>query len=238
MAKPTEQWKVRPHGELTKLSDNLFTVEGMLRMPPLGETPRRMTVIQLSDRRLAIYSAIALGDREMVALEALGEPTYLIVPSELHRLDAKAWKVRYPKLIVLAPLGARDKVNEVVPVDATEIDFGDPHLRLSTVPGTGDREFSLIVETPTGKTLVVNDLIFNLRQGPGVVAWLMHFLGIGSNRPRIPKPVAMKLIKDKKVVRTQLQAWAADGLERILVSHGAPIDDPRGTLLELAGALA
>jgi hypothetical protein len=238
MTKPTEEWKVRPHGELTKLADNLFTVEGLLRMPPLGETPRRMTVIRLAGNRLAIHSAISLEDRAMAALEALGEPTYLIVPSALHRLDAMAWKKRYPKLIVIAPRGARDKVNEVVPVDATEMDFADPHLRLSTLPGTADREFSLMVETPTGKTLIINDLIFNLRQGEGLVAWLMHFLGIGADRPRIAKPVAMKLIRDKKAVRSQLEAWATDGLERILVSHGAPIDDPRRTLLELAGALA
>jgi hypothetical protein len=45
-------------------------------------------------------------------------------------------------------------------------------------------------------------------------------------------------LKDKKAVRSQFEAWATDGLERILVSHGAPIDDPRRTLLELAGALA
>jgi len=37
-------------------------------------------------------------------------------------------------------------------------------------------------------------------------------------------------------VKTQLRDWAGlDGLERIVVSHGAPIENPRETLLELAG---
>ena len=49
----------------------------------------------------------------------------------------------------------------------------------------------------------------------------------------------MKLIDDKAAVRSQLEEWAklAD-LERVLVSHGAPIENPRATLLKLAGALA
>jgi len=237
MTKPSENWTVRPHGELTQLAANLFTVEGMLDMPPLGQTPRRMTVIVLSGRRLAIYSAISLGDPEMLAIEALGDPTYLIVPSALHRMDAKTWKARYPTLIVLAPSGAREKVDKVVHVDATEVDFGDPAVQLSTVPGTADREFSLIVETTTGKTLIINDLVFNLRQQGGFVGWIMHHLGVGAERPRIAKPVAMKLIDDRRAVRTQLEAWAQADLERILVAHGAPIDNPRATLLDLASGL-
>jgi hypothetical protein len=237
MTKPSEEWTVRPHGSFTKLADNLFTIEGMLKMPPLGETPRRMTVVQLSGRRLAIYSAIALEEADMLAIEALGEPTYLIVPSALHRMDAKVWKARYPNLIVLAPKGALHKVSKVVHVDATEVDFGDPKVRLETIPGTADREFSMTVETSTGKTLIINDLVFNLRQSGGFVGWIMHHLGVGADRPRIAKPVAMKLIEDKQAVRTQLETWAKDDLERILVAHGAPIDNPRATLLDLASGL-
>jgi len=238
MPKPNDHWKILPHGPLTQLAQNLYTVTGQLRMP-LGETTRRMTVVRLSDNRLAIYSAIALNDSEMTKLEALGKPTYLIVPSDIHRLDAKPWRDRYPDLMVLAPPGSRHKVSEVVPVNATDVDLGDPRVRLVAVPGTRDQEFAMLVDTETGKTLIVNDLIFNLPVIPGIAGLGLRWLGFGPGAPAMPKLVMMKLIDDKSAVRTQLEDWAklAD-LERVLVSHGAPIENPRHALLKLAGALA
>jgi hypothetical protein len=238
MPKPNDHWKVLPHSPLTQLAENLFTATGQLRMP-LGETTRRMTVVRLSGNRLAIYSAIALNETEMVKLEALGKPTYLIVPSDIHRLDAKPWCERYPDLVVLALPGSRDKVSKVVTVSATEANLGDPRVQLLVVPDTRAQEFAIVVETDTGKTLIVNDLIFNLPAIPGVAGLGLRWLGFGPGGPTMPKLVMMKLIDDKAAVRAQLEDWAklAD-LERVLVSHGAPIENPRNTLLELAGALA
>jgi len=39
----------------------------------------------------------------MQAIEDFGEPAYMIVPGDLHRMDAKIWKDRYPNMIVVAP---------------------------------------------------------------------------------------------------------------------------------------
>src|SRR5690349_15934209 len=117
MPQVLEKWTVLPHGKLTALDENLLTVVGELKMP-VGEFPRRMTVARLRDGRLVVYSAIALDEPEMQALERFGIPTFLVVPSDRHRMDAKIWKERYPKMVVLTPDGARDKVSEVVPVDA------------------------------------------------------------------------------------------------------------------------
>jgi len=233
--KPHQHWKVLPHGDIEQLADNLYTVVGKLRMP-LGETTRRMTIVKLAGNRLAIYSAIALDEARMAKLEALGKPTFMIVPSAIHRIDAKPWKQRYPKIEVIAPAGASDKIGEVVQIDATAIDLGDPHVRIDVVPGTNRRELSMIVETPTGRTLVVNDLIFNLPDYKGVLGLGLKLLGFGPGHPHIPKLVKRKLVADDARMRGQLRAWAADGFERMLVSHGAAIEHPREILLELAAA--
>src|SRR6185295_19817668 len=127
-------------------------VTGTLTMP-LGDYPRRMTVARLSDGRLVIYSAIALAEPDMQTLEAFGTPAYLIVPGDLHRLDAKVWRDRFPQLIVVAPAGIRKHVEKVVPVDLTTVDFGDPRVRFVTVPGTDEHEAALVVESTTGTTL-------------------------------------------------------------------------------------
>jgi hypothetical protein len=61
MAKPNMEWKVLPHGALNRIGSNLITVTGQLHMP-LGDYPRRMTVVRLDDGRLVLYSAIALDE--------------------------------------------------------------------------------------------------------------------------------------------------------------------------------
>src|SRR5690349_10469097 len=142
MPKPLQEWTVLPHGELVQLDEGLLTVVGELPMP-LGQFPRRMTVARLRDGRLVIYSAIALDEPHMKQLEDFGTPSFLIVPGDLHRIDAKIWKDRYPELFVVAPAGARERVSEVVPVDADDVDFNDLRVRYITVPGTEGREAAL-----------------------------------------------------------------------------------------------
>jgi hypothetical protein len=231
--KPHKSWEVLPHGDLEKLADNLYTVVGQLPMP-LGTTPRRMTIARLAGDRLAIYSAIALDEARMRQLEDLGRPTFLIVPSGIHRIDAKPWKQRFPAIVVIGPGGAREPIGEVVHVDTTIGDLGDPRVHVETIPGTDRRELAMIVETDSGKTLVVNDLIFNLPPARGLAGLGLRLLGFGPGHPTMPPLVKRKLIADESLVRMQLRAWANLGLERILPAHGDPIENPRETLLALA----
>jgi hypothetical protein len=240
MAKPFSQWTVLPHGKLTRLDDNLLSVTGTLRMPPMGEVERRMTVVQLEDRRLAVYSAIALDETQMTELESLGTPAYLIVPSDLHRMDAKIWKDRYPGAKVIAPAGARKGVEEIVPVDATEPDFGDPRVRFVAVAGTNEREAALMVESETGTTLVLNDIIFNLANRPGLSGWLFKAIGMTGDEPHIPPVVKMREVKDHDALRAQLEQWSQlPNLKRLIVAHGNILTaDPGKVLGRIAEELA
>jgi hypothetical protein len=239
MPKPFTQWTVLPHGKLSRLDDNLLSVTGDLHMP-VGDFPRRMTVVRLESGQLVIYSAIALDEAEMRALEDFGEPAFLIVPNDIHRMDAKIWKDRYPGLTVIAPAGVRKKVEAVVPVDRTTVDFADPRVQFLTVPGTEDHEAALVVKTWSGTTLVVNDLIWNLQDRPGFGGWVFRVMGFTGSEPRIPAVVELHQIRDKHALRTQLEAWARIGdLNRIIVSHGAIVTrDPSGVLVHLAQELA
>ena len=238
MSQPLETWQVLPHGHLTEVDVNLLTVVGQIEMP-LGEFPRRMTVARLRDDRLVVYSAIALDEDEMAALERWGRPAFLVVPGDHHRMDAKIWKQRYPAMAVVAPAGARGMVEQVVPVDSTAPDFGDPDVQWITVPGTREHEAALRVRGRDGTTLVLNDIVANIRHEHGFGGWLMRMMGFAVDEPNIPGVRKLAMIKDAELLRDQLLAWAELGdLKRILVSHGEPIeDDPRGVLRKLAGAL-
>ena len=176
----------------------------------------------------------------MAALESFGRPAFLIVPSDRHRMDAKIWRQRYPHLLVIAPEGARAKVEEVVRVDATSYDFRDPTVELVAVPGMDQHDAALVVRSSGGVSLILNELIWNVDNKPGFSGWLMKALGFTKSEPQIPALIAHIGIKDKPALQQQLEAWSRlYGLKRIVVSHGSIIEhDPLVVLRDLASQLA
>jgi hypothetical protein len=231
-------WKVEPHGPLVMLDQNLWTVEGTIRMPP-GPLSRRMTIARLGRGELVIFSAIALGEAEMAKIEQLGAPAFLVVPNGFHREDAPAWKARYPGLRVIAPAGARAMVEEAVPVDASDDVLADAAVQFITVPGTAEAESALLVQDAGGTTLVINDLIGNVQDARGVMRLVLTLMGFAGRRPQVPRMFAARAVKDKPALAGQFRRWAAiPDLRRIVVSHGAVIDtDAAATLSRLADGL-
>ncbi len=126
-----------------------------------------------------------------------------------------------------------------MPVDTSAPDFGDRNAQFVTVAGTHEREAALIVHTRNGTTLVLNDLVGNIRDASGIRGWLLGLAGFAGESARIPRVVKANLVEDANALRAQLLQWAEmESLKRILVSHGDPIEtDPRRTLRELAGSL-
>lgn len=238
MTAPHRQWTVLPHERLAALEDNVLTVAGQVKIPA-GSLPRRMTAVRLRDGRLVIFSAIALNEDGMSELEAFGGPAFLIVPNSHHRLDARIWKDCYPDMKVIAPEGARKKVERIVPVDKTDIVFDDPAVRFVTVPGTQGHEAALEVDGPAGLTLMLNDIVANIRDAKGFGGWLLRKMGFVGDEPQIPGPIKTSLISDKAALEHQLRLWAtAPSLRRIVVSHGDVIDEnPKDVLLSLAATL-
>jgi hypothetical protein len=239
MPKAHKQWTVLPHGKLVKVEDNIMTVTGIIRMP-LADLPRRMTVVRITMKRLVVFSAIALDESSMEVLEKFGKPSFLVVPSDKHRLDAKIWKDRYPRMWVVAPSGAAEKVEKVVNVDTSAPNFRDPNVQFITVPGTQRHEAALLVHTPNGSTLVLNDLVGNIRKSSGFSGWFLRMMRFAGDEPHIPRPVMQRLVKDRPALRAQFLQWSElPTLKRILVSHGDPIeDDPAGALRDFAQSLA
>ena len=240
MPKFNEVWKVGPHGSLQELDARLFTVSAEITMP-LGNFPRRMTVIGLPSNRSAIWSAVPLREPEMKKIEDLGEPSFLIVPGIGHRLDVKAWKRRYPNAKILCPPGARQAVEEIIPVDATSDVMADPTVVFEAVPGVGGKEAALIIRRKGGTTLVLNDILANVRHPHGIGAHIMaRLLGFGVSRPMMPRVGRWMFVKDRRALAGAFRKWAKEPeLKRIVVSHGDVLNiDPQTVLNRIAQDLA
>jgi hypothetical protein len=160
MSKAFTAWTVLPHGPIEPLADNLWWVQGSV---PKMSLKRVMTTARLVDGRLVIHNGIALEESAMQKIEAWGTPAFLIVPNGGHRLDAPAYKKRYPSLKVLTPKGSRRRVEEVISVDGTYEDFPpNDTVRFETLHGVEDAEGAMIVQSSDGITVVLNDAVFNM----------------------------------------------------------------------------
>lgn len=237
MAKLNSDWVVQPHGDLQRVAEGIWTVEGSIKMP-LGRFPRRMTVIKLANGDLAVWSAIALAEPQMEALDALGPVRFLIVPNAGHRLDVRAWLTRYPDAAVIAPPGAREAVTEAVPVKAiNDSPLGDPGVSLALVQGMKADEFAMTVSRADGTTLVLNDVLASVCHPKGLGAQIMaRLFGFGVQRPQVSRLVRKRYVSDAQAVARQLRAWAElPDLKRVIVSHVDVLDrEPRGRLLRAA----
>jgi hypothetical protein len=234
MAKPCETWTVFPHRPIEKVTENLWRVSALVPGAPF---PRTMIVVKLADGRLVIHNAIALDDAEMKEIEAWGTPAFLIVPSGAHRLDAKIFKDRYPSVRVIGPPGGKKRIDEVVKVDATEVDFGDPSVRYEPLDGTGGGEGMLLVRSKAGTTLVFNDVLMNMQKLPGFGGFMMGLFGFTGPKPKVSGPSRMFVVKDKKALRAELEKRAdTPDLVRIEVSHGDAITSDAAAALRNAAA--
>ena len=237
MSKLNRKWLVQPHGDLVEVADGILTAEGSIVMP-LGTLPRRMTVLALPDGGSAIWSPVPLRDAEMARIEALGPIRFLIIPNQGHRLDLKPWHRRYPEARIIAPPNARKAVAEAAPVDASDDIIGDPAIAFQLVAGTKLDEFALTVKRGEGTTLILNDILSNVRHPKGLGAQIMaRLLGFGVKRPRTSRLVRRMFVSDPASLAKQFRAWAAIAdLRRIIVSHGEIIDHAPGDALIEAAA--
>ncbi|GAB4569984.1 MAG: hypothetical protein Tsb0020_24480 [Haliangiales bacterium] len=232
----TSGWKVHQHDPIEELAENLWRVEGSL---PKMALRRHMLVARDSDGRLLIHNGVALGEADMAKLEAFGTPTWLVVPNGWHRLDARAYKARYPQLQVLCPRGSRKKVEQVIPVDATYEQFAPTAtLRLTHLRGLKDAEGVLEVLSEDGVTLVFNDTVFNQPHLPGVFGTMYKLLG-QSGRPKVTLIAKLFMVKDKRELAKHLHELAdIPKLTRVIPGHITPIvEDASATLHALAREL-
>ncbi|HEX4352643.1 MAG TPA: hypothetical protein VHZ95_07015, partial [Polyangiales bacterium] len=113
-------------------------------------------------------------------------------------------------------------------------------VRFMAVPGTADREAAVVVDTRHGTTVILNDVIFNLHNRPGISGWLFKAIGMTGDEPHVPPVIKMRQVKDKDALRDQLEQWSRlPNLKRVIISHGAIIEDaPAATLDRIAKDLA
>jgi hypothetical protein len=225
-------WTVLANQPVRRLEDNLLVVHGPA--PKGNDLERTMTVMRRSDGRLLIHSAIALDEVGMGIVEGLGEPAFLVVPNAFHRLDAHAYKTRYPELRVFCPAPAIKAVREVVAVDGALTDLpADPLVRVEVLERfrIGEGVFTIRSGAQAERaSLVFNDIMLNMDRMPGAMGFFFRMLG-GKIGPGL-HPM-LKRLADRARLREQLRGLAdTPGLCRLIPGHGAIVESDAAQVLQ------
>jgi hypothetical protein len=235
MPKAFAEWNVLAHEPLLKLADNLLWARGSV---PGMSLKRTMLVVRLSDGQLLIHNGIALDPSSMAEIERFGTPAFLIVPNGGHRLDAPAYKQRYPALRVFTPKGSQKRVEQVVPVDGTYEDFPtNDVVRCETLHGVKEAEGALIVSSSDGVSVVLNDCMFNMDKKRDLLGYLFTSVMGSAPGPRVSRLAKLIFIQDAKALRADFERFAElPNLVRVIVAHEkvASGPDARASLLQAA----
>lgn len=222
--------KIFPHGDLFEVAPNLWQLKGSLPFP----LPRYMTVLRLPNGELVIYSAIALDEAGMQKLEALGQPTTMIVPQSLHLMDASFYKARYPQMKVIASDAAKARLGGGCPVDESpEVGLKRLGLRGEQIPGVSTGEIMLDLDLPGGeRALVFTDLLAH----GNPKGFLLKLLGAPGGRG-VPRIVKFRQVGDKPATKAFLERWAKEPKITVaLLAHAPPFKGNVGELLATAAA--
>jgi hypothetical protein len=199
----------------------LQTFDHMQKLPLGFRFPARMTALPLEGGKLALISPVPIDETRAAALAELGEVGFLIAPNVMHHLYLGDAARRYPVARVLAPRGLVTKrpdlridglLDEDLPRALTEaVDV----VHIEGAP----RLDEFVFHHRATRSLVVTDLVFNVRQPRGWLAHLLLFLG--GTHGRLASSRALRfLIEDRARVADSVERILALPFEALVVAHG------------------
>lgn len=229
--------EVFPHTALRQLAPNLWVVQGEF---PAAKLPRNMVVYRYAKDSLLLHSVVALNERGMKQLEALGEPSVMVIPHWDHWAHVTAYKRRYPRIEVICPRASIDRISKRVPVDCSSEEYFPRHdITYQVPPGIDPVEGVLEVSLNGSEVAVImNDLITNVPHQPGLYGLLLR-LTRSTGRPRVIFFVRRGLRVQRPLVRKYIESLAARREVRIVTtSHGdCLVTDVAETLATVARSL-
>lgn len=211
--------EVFPHTALCQLARNLWVVQGEF---PAAKLPRNMVVYRYAKDSLLLHSVVALNERAMTELEALGKPSVMVIPHWGHWAHVAAFKRRYPAIEVVCPRASIARISRRVRVDCSSEEYFPRHGITYHVP-PGIEPVEGVLEAPLGSNevaVIMNDLITNVPHQPGLYGLLLRLTG-STGRPRIIFFVRRDLRVQRLLVKKYIESLSARrDIRMVTTSHG------------------
>lgn len=191
----------------------------------VGDVGARMTVMRSGDRTLMLHSPVALDAELRDALGELGTVRWLVGPSKVHHLFLGDYARAFPAAVLCGAPGLAEKRR----------DLGFHHVLGGPPPSGWPSEVALLLvegaplmnevaflHAPS-RTLLLTDLVFNVRDGPGNKARLFHWM-VGATGRFGPHRIIRLGIRDRAAARCSIDRILAWEFDRIVMSHGEVVE--------------
>lgn len=214
-----------PHGPIDFVDDGLFVVSGRFKRSAFE---RKMTIFLLASGEVAIHSAIAMDEAGMASLQAIGRPSWILVPNQLHASDAGFYADRYPSARVLVPAAARGKLFEKLPRIDGSIDEDWPDAlrgELAVIPLRGTRIGEVAFVHGPSRTLVLTDAVFNY-EGRDLPRLARLFMRANSAYDRFgPSRIFTSfVVSDRGAFSASIDDVLEHEFDRVIMSHGRTLE--------------
>ena len=209
---------------LEQLADDLFTVELPLRMP-FAEVGTRTTLARLPDSGLWMHSPGPIDSQLRAQIDELGPVRFLIAPNKFHHLHLAEAARAFPEARVFLAPGLADKVKGLP--SGSVLDDVAPKAWAATIDQVWLKGCPAVQEIAflhrASRTLVLTDLCFNI-QG-GAISTRIFFTLTGVWKRFGPSRLMRLMIRDKHQLRSALDRVLDWDFDRVLMSHGKPLEN-------------
>ena len=233
---PTAPTPEPPARTLEPLAPDLWVATRELPLF-VGDVGARMTVMRFPDGALMLHSPVAIDAGLSQALEALGSVRWIVAPNKAHHLFLHGCASAFPgaELCGVPGLGhKRPDLRFHHVLDDTPPAGWPREVRLHRIGGMPALNEVALLHEPT-RTLVLADLVFNVRSGPGNRAAVFHWL-VGATDRFGPHRVIRLVIRDRAAARRSIDRILAWDFDRIVMSHGEVVPTGGRPLFERAFA--
>lgn len=195
----------------------------------------RTSVVRLDDGQLLLHSPAPPSDALLKQLASLGQVRWLVVPNCFHHLGTPAAAAAFPGAKILGPKSAdakNPKLRIDVDIHAPAFTESVPEFALLPLEGVPFLDETLLYHRPT-QTLFGADVVLRA-DASDHWSWRLAARVMGCyERLRVP-PDVKNTIRDKQAASRSLQALRALPIERLIIAHGAIVED--APLAQLAAA--
>lgn len=205
---------------LERLDSEIWTASRPLPIL-VGDVGARMTVIRMPDRSLMLHSPVHLDAKLRRALGDLGSVRWILGPSKVHHLFLPEAVQAFPEATLCGAPGLAEKRRDLAfhHVLGEDPPPGWPdEVSIRAIEGAPMMNEVALLHRPS-RTLVLTDLVFNVKPGAGNRAPLFHWL-VGATGRFGPHRIVRFGLRDRAAARRSLDAILGWDFDRVVMSHG------------------
>ncbi len=192
-----------------------------------------MTVLRLGTGGAVVHSPVPMSDELRTGLKELGGVTHLYAPNLFHHLHLGTWAAAFPDARVHAPAGLSQKRPDV---RIDRILGAEPESAfdgfVDELAIAGFRLDETVLFHRPSRTLIVADLVHNI--GQPTHAWTkLYTRAMGFyDRVALSRMIRWTGVSDRSKMKSSVERLLELPFERLIVGHGAPLQDARQKLAD------